>query len=181
MRRTVLGLALIALAVAGCGKTNPEPRAAPHATTTTVSYDGRLHRTYKTAEYDASSTSMGSWRMDPAPADQTLTATPAQILTALTTRDSFKVWMAEGKTARIWFGLFSGNAPNPNAPDGRLTGSHRIEAVPSWLVVVDDIRSVGSQSNEPVTGYALTVVADAADAAPIAGLEISGGEAPPIS
>jgi hypothetical protein len=82
-----------------------------------------------------------------------------------------------GTTTRAFFGFFTGNAPNPNAPDGTLTGTHPIGPVPAWLFLVEGLTlepgGAGSVSagpgptptGPPTTaatgqGYAIAVLSD---------------------
>jgi hypothetical protein len=121
--------------------------------------------------------------MDPAPAEVQPTLTLADVRAAY----------AKGfgsDHARYFFGLFSGNEPNPNASDGRLTGVHRVDAVPAWLVVIDDQTFMPSgpasppgeprPTVEPIHGWAWTQLRDAPGAPQIAGLEETGGEPPAV-
>jgi hypothetical protein len=91
-------------------------------------------------------------------------------------------------TVAAYFGLFTGNAANPSAPDGRLTGSHPIGPLPAWLVVVDGLKIVGSggggvsPGSPPTTqelpgpGYALNVLRDG-DGQNLTGVSETGGTA----
>jgi hypothetical protein len=85
-----------------------------------------------------------------------------------------------GKSARFYFGLYTGNEPNPNAPDGTLTGVHPVTDVPAWLAFIDDQTFPASGGAAPVHGWSWTQLRDVPGAPPIAAYEQTGGEPPPI-
>jgi hypothetical protein len=175
--RLLLVLAVAPVVLPACG--DPASTAVPRrASTTAVAEtttsanpkpdDGRLHRLYATAEYQPGSPSMGSWRMDPAPADARPHLSQSEALALFRASDGGR--FAGGSNTIVRFGLFTGNAPNPNTPDGHLTGSHPIGAVPAWIIVVEGLElmpsgGAGTPGSPPrtqttVAGYALTVLSD---------------------
>lgn len=127
---------------------------------------------------------MGSWRMDVAPAAMTPHLSRAQALALFQSSDAGRMTKQPNTTTTLRFGLFSGNAPNPNAPDGRLTGSHPIGPLPGWIALVDGVEMLSSgggvppgmpsSPKTPVKGYALIVISDQ-DGRDLSGLEEVGG------
>ena len=185
--RFVLALVLGA-SLAACGKTTVEHASVPaEETTTTVPYDGRLHVAVVPESYAVDSEAMASWRMDPAPAELRAALSVDEVRAAFEHSD-----FGRGTDARYYFGLFTGNQPNPNAPDGTLTGVHPVADVPAWLVVIDDLEMFPSGGGyapghtpptpqQPVQGWAWTQLRDASGAPTLTGFEeTGGGEPPPI-
>jgi hypothetical protein len=150
MASNLVHAALFAAAIAlpGCGSpsnraTGASSSVAPASTTSTAAYpdDGRLHRPYQTEEYryTGASASMGSWRMDVAPAGVSPRLSRDAAIAMYNASPDGGITRQSGTTTRAFFGLFSGNAPNPSAPDGRLTGTHPIGPVPAWLFLVEGL------------------------------------------
>jgi hypothetical protein len=173
------------LLLTACGRTTVEYASVPSdtATTTTVPYDGRLHVAVVPDTYSADSACMCSWRMDPAPAERQPELTLAEVRASFEQSD-----FGRGQHPRYYFGLYSGSVPNPNAPDGRLTGMHNEDDIPAWLVVLDDQTFMpsggGAAPGEPpptvtpVRGWSWTQLRDAPGAPVIGGFEETGGEPP---
>jgi hypothetical protein len=178
--RFVASLVLV-VSLGACGKTVVEHASVPpetSTTTTTTPYDGRLHVAVVPESYAEDSDALSSWRMDPAPADMQSTLTLDEVRTSFEKSD-----FGRNQQPRYYFGLFTGNEPNPNAPDGRLTGVHRVENVPAWLVMIDnrEIPLYGSHDNAPPEhGWAWTQLYDRPGASPISGEEDTGGQPPPV-
>jgi hypothetical protein len=192
--RSALGL-LAAFATVGCGRAEPVREAAEPTTSivtttsTTTPYDGRLHVPFQTAEYAEGSASMGSWKIDVAPAEVQPKMTADQVVTRFQAGDFGRSFKREAGTFRAYFGVFHGNAPNPNAPDGRLTGTHPIGGVAAWLILVEGISGapsgpalpagVARPSEGPMPIHAFTVYSDD-PVAPLVltGLQEEGGPSP---
>lgn len=99
--------------------------------------------------------------MDPAPPD----VQPRMTIDAATAEGATH-GQSSGTATTVYFGLFSGSQPNPNAPDGTLTGVHQVAGIPAWMVIVDGVvmGPVGGPGQRAVAdapAQTLRVIADA--------------------
>jgi predicted small lipoprotein YifL len=179
MRKVFGGLlAVVAVAtLAGCGReTTPQLDDAAGVTTTstTVAGGGRLHTSYVSSPYEERGNCQCYFRVD-APSDAVVaTHTPQEVIDATRSERSDKY------AATAWFGVFAGNVPNPNAPDGRLTGVHWVTDVPVWLIITHDTERVTyGKGGPPVPGkttYDVAVFADADLSKPFNGFTSTTGD-----
>ena len=165
-------------------------------TTTVVSQSAvaarrnRLVGAWATPGYDPTSTALGDFRVDPAPADlrPRLTVPSA---TGIAAHDLGGEIATPGTRTVARFGLFTGNLVIVGTDANHtLEGSRRVTAIPAWLIVTDGVEmdSTGGPPPGPgptvapcpsaLTGAAADVVGDA-DGQPLANL--SGGGFTPVN
>ncbi|MDP1804415.1 MAG: hypothetical protein Q8K72_04555, partial [Acidimicrobiales bacterium] len=166
--------------------------------------DGRLRRAYVPLGYRSDSPALSSFRVDPAPPNVAAQLSPAEALRAFQAHgEAASQTRQAGTTVTVRFGLFTGNVANPLEPGSNtLTGTHQVQEVPAWLVLIDGVRTAGSGGgaggssvssadsggvgttlatvttaappSNLVTGYAVTVISDGGGRL-LTGLMITGG------
>lgn len=175
----------------------------PATTTPPPPVDGRLRHSYVPLGYRSDSPALSSFRVDPAPAELASQLSPAEALRAFQAHaDAASVTRQAGTTVTVRFGLFTGNVANPLEPGSNaLTGTHQVQDVPAWLVLIDGVRTAGSGGgaggssvssadggvvttlatattapppSNLITGYAVTAISDG-DGRLLTGLMITGG------
>ncbi len=188
---------------AGAGAAAAVPAATrPTTIGSPVPDDGRLRRAYVPVGYRPGDGSLSSYRVDPPPDDVTPALSRADAVRAFEATDAALVVHQAGTTVMARFGLFTGNVLNPPAPDHALTGTHQVQQLPAWLILIDGVRSSpsGGGTVDPpamlgvspagaptvattvttaagdriVTGYAVAVITDP-EGGLLTGLTIAGG------
>lgn len=118
----------------------------PATSTPPPPVDGRLRHSYVPLGYRSDSPALSSFRVDPAPAELASQLSQAEALRAFQAHaDAASVTRQAGTTVTVRFGLFTGNVANPLEPGSNtLTGTHQVQDVPAWLVLIDGVRTAGS-------------------------------------